>query len=585
MQSIVSEKFHVHMAKQFVESLSEGKRTFSETLTVNVDSVNVSVSGNVHALIRPNDLVVANTELRRIESVAANGTEFTINSAFSSAFAEEPFVTYSGATLHDTYYLFIGRSTPWPDGDSDVPVPTDAPANTTFAYWNDVLALRRITDADLVHVIPRHDWQSATQYSMYDHRVDAAQLAANVASGNAQPNYVITSDREVFRCVYDGRVNSGAISESVAEPTIAGQELVTDFTTSLGAPYNNYIWKYLYTVSSVDAQKFMTTDYIPVRSTHMTWGDNGDVYNDESHQYQVFDHARNSNGGIHQVIVESGGTSYENAPTVTISGDGVGAEAVAQLSGNTVVSISVVAPGSGYSYATVAITANGDSGVDATATPIISPRNEFKNSTGIFYRTNHGVNLEEELGAKYVMLYVQLYGSESGQITTANEYRRVGIIRNPVLTDGSVAIGDLYDMTTRLVFAAPPVASVTASEFTKDEVVFQPTSNAYGVVVEQTNTYLTVAHVGPSPFSTSGVVIGVGNGNTVALQSATGNVVSSAIPNVFTEIQPSGVTATLLEVQEPQVQRFSGDILYVSQREPVVRSENQVEILRTILEF
>ena len=588
MPAIVSEKFHVHHARQFVESLSEGKQEYTETLTVAESNTTVTVSGNVFAYVRPNDTIVANTEVRSVTAMTANGTELTINAAFSTALTAETFVSYAANIPYDTYYLFVGRSASWPEGDTedDVPTPTDASANTSFAYWRDILAMRRITDDDLVHVIPRYDWQANEEYSMYNHNIDPASFTANVVSGNARPMYVMTNEREVFKCIYDGRVNTSAISVNSVEPTTAGQELVSDFTTATGTPYNNYIWKYLFTVSSPDAEKYLTVDYIPLRASHMALNTDGDVYDDDTSQFQVFDHARTSNGGIQQMIVDAGGVDYANPPTITIIGDGTGAEASAVLSGNTIVSITMVTPGTGYSFATATLTANADSGSGATATPIISPRNFYKNSSGIFYTTNHGVNIEEELGAKYVMLYVQLYGNETGQISTVNEYRRIGIMKNPILTTGELAIANMYDMTTRLMLAAPPVASVTASEFTKDEVVFQPATGAYGIVVEETATYIRVAHTSSIAFSATGGIVGVGNGNAAALTIATGGALTTVIPDSLPAAIPaSGVTAALQSVTEPDVQRYSGDILYVNQRVPVIRDVNQVEILRTILEF
>jgi hypothetical protein len=144
----------------------------------------------------------------------------------------------------------------------------------------------------------------------------------------------------------------------------------------------------------------------------------------------------------------------------------------------------------------------------------------------------------------------------------------------------------MYDTTTRLVFSAPPTASISATEFTKDEVVFQSSSNAYGIVVEQTATYLRVVHTGSAAFSTTGSIVGVGNGNAAALSVATDGVVVSVLPDALpAEIPASGVTANLQEIIESEVKRYSGDILYVNHVEPVVRSDNQVEILRTILEF
>lgn len=590
MAAIVSEKFHVHSAIQFVESLSEGTLTFSETLSSNGNVV--TFSANVFARIRANDTLLANNELRQIVSVATNGTSATINAAFSESLTSQIFSVYAATPTNDAYYLLVGRSTPWSNGDSSnaVPTPHDSIANTTYAYWADGLALRRITNRDIMHVVPRHDWANNTTYTMYDHRINLPQFTTNVSAGNSRPMYVLTNPEptvyHVFKCLYDGRANSTAISNSVAMPTIDGQELVSDLTTSAGSPYNNYIWKYLYTISPNNAIKYLTTEYMPVE-TLSQYDANGDILDDGTGQYQVFHQARTtSNGGIFQVILTSGGTEYTETPTVTIIGDGSGAEASAQMSGESVREITVNVPGQDYTWARVEITPVNDNGTGAAATAIISPRSSFSNTSGLYYRSCHGIDPVQDLFAKYVMLYAQLYGNESGMVVGTNEYRRIAIVKGPLLTTGERALDSVYDLTTKLVFSGVPVASMSASEFTKDELVFQSSSNAYGLVVEQTDTYLRVVQISAESFTTTGLIIGVGNGNSASLTTLTGNVITTAWPeSLSVPISASGVTSALEDVIQSPIERYSGDILYVDQRVPVVRTSDQVEVLRIVLEF
>lgn len=591
MAAIVSEKFHVHGAIQFVESLSEGVLPFSETVTSNGNTV--IFSSNVFSRLRVDDVILANNEMRRVINVATNGTSATINVAFSNALSSQIFGVYSETPTNDTYYLLVGRSTPWSNGDSSnaVPTPHDSVANTTYAYWADGLALRRVTDRDVMHVVPRYDWANNTAYTMYDHRINLPQFVANVATGNSRPMYVLTNPEptvyNVFKCIYDGRANTTAISNSVAMPTIDGQELVSDLTTAQGSPYNNYIWKYLYTIQPNNAFKFLTTEFMPVETLRGSLDANGDIADDGTGQYQVFHQARTtSNGGIFQIILNSGGTEYTQAPTVTVVGDGSGAEATAQMSGESIREITVNVPGENYTWARVEITSVDGEGTGANATAIISPRSVYSNTSGIYYRSTHGIDPVQDLSAKYVMLYAQLYGNESGVVTGTNEYRRIAIVKNPTLSTGQRAMGSVYDLTTKLVFSGTPVASMSASEFTKDELVFQSSSNAYGLVVEQTDTYLRVVRISAEPFTTTGLIVGVGNGNATSLMTLTGNVVTTAWPETLaTPIAASGVTAALEDIVVSPIEPYSGEILYVDQRVPVVRSSDQVEVLRIVLEF
>lgn len=70
--------------------------------------------------------------------------------------------------------------------------------------------------------------------------------------------------------------------------------------------------------------------------------------------------------GIASINITAPGDGYTSAPTVTITGDGHGAEAVAVVSGGAVTDVVVTKPGWGYTEATVAFA--GGEGADAAAT-------------------------------------------------------------------------------------------------------------------------------------------------------------------------------------------------------------------------
>lgn len=77
--------------------------------------------------------------------------------------------------------------------------------------------------------------------------------------------------------------------------------------------------------------------------------------------------------GIDSVKVIDPGRGYLVAPTVTISGDGTGATAIARIVNGKLNSIEVTSRGTGYTRATAAITGGGGSG--ATAQPSLQFRN------------------------------------------------------------------------------------------------------------------------------------------------------------------------------------------------------------------
>jgi hypothetical protein len=583
MPSVTTQKYHMHNAKQFVESLSEGFRTYgANTITANANSTVLTISGNVFNTMRVGDILMVNAESRLITNIASNGTAVTVNTAFSTELTPQLFKTREQLAAYDSYYLFIGRSTPWANSDTEPETPTDSVYDTAYNYLRDTLAISRITDDNLIYVIPRHNWTNGSSYLMYDHR----NSSNTVLSNTTHFSYVLTSANDVFKCIHDGRTNSTFIPESIEEPSISDVPSINSIITTEGENQTELQWKYMYSLSSEDVNKYLTGDYMPLHdASDVLDPSTGDVQNDSSALFQTFEEARNSgNGAIYVIIVDEGGSDYNpsNPPSVNIDGDGSSAVASVELTGNAVTAVRMVAYGQNYSFANVTITTS-NSGSGAMATAIISPRNTFANTSGLHYVSNHNISNKDELLSSHVMLYVELDSGEGGNVTTENEYRRVGILKNPLLQNGEVATGNVYDMTTHLTIS-------TADNFNKDEIVFQPSTGAYGVVVEQTASILRVVHTSALTFTASEsantTIIGIGNGNTESVLLLSDNGVPSSLPEIFDDIiTASGATATVSNVETPDIIAYTGEVLFVNHVQPIIRANNQSEVIRTILAF
>ena len=74
----------------------------------------------------------------------------------------------SSGLLTTNMYLFIGKVTPWTD-DTQPPTPTDSVSNTVYNHWRDMIAAKRIGPADVSHVVPRYNWTSGQNYFAYTH--------------------------------------------------------------------------------------------------------------------------------------------------------------------------------------------------------------------------------------------------------------------------------------------------------------------------------------------------------------------------------------------------------------------------------
>lgn len=414
----------------------------------------------------------------------------------------EQFVEAFSETSNSIMYLFIGKSTAFPD-DNAPPTPVNSTANIEFTPWRDMYGAKRITTADVTHAVPRHDWTSGTVYDQYDDQ-DTNLLDDDF--------YVMTEDYNVYKCLFN---NSGAASTT--KPTGVSS---SEFTTADG-----YIWKFMYTVTTAKALKFLTNDYIPVQTL---------ASDDGTDQWDVQTAA--VDGAIHVVKVTSGGSGYGSAPAVTITGDGTGATANCTISAGAVTAVTITNKGSGYTRATVTFASGA-----AAATAIISPKG------------GHGSNAVEELGGKYVMLNVRLDGNESNTISTANEFRQVGIVRDPY-TYGTTtrAVASSYRQTFKY-----SLTGVSSGPFTLDETVTSGSNTATVVEWDNTNSHL---------YSTLPLNLGFANGASVSGGT-------------------SGASGTISVIDTPGLRPYSGDIIYVENRVPISRASDQIEDVKLIIQF
>ena len=169
----------------------------------------------------------------------------------------EQFIESLSETSATYLYLFIGKVDPWTD-ENDPPAPTDSVANTSFDYWRSMISAKKVTSADVSHIIPRINWESNTSYTAHS-QSNNEQSANNF--------YVITDQLNVYKCLQNNIANGA----STIKPTGTGTGLI-----ELG---DGYKWKYMYTISPQDTLKFTTSEYVPVKKV-------GSI-NDGSNQFTV----------------------------------------------------------------------------------------------------------------------------------------------------------------------------------------------------------------------------------------------------------------------------------------------------------
>jgi hypothetical protein len=419
--------------------------------------------------------------------------------------------------------------------------------------------------------------------------------------------YTVTDTGNVYKCIDNNR---GA--NSTVKPTTIDYSNI-QFTS------DGYRWKYMYTVTPGEALKFKTNAYIPVKTLtandnsnqwyvqqlasngaihHIKITSNGSGYLSTSNTFQsiinstyltIKSNASSVDGsyvgsglyisegagsgqlrkivkyfGANNVLVVNTAFStspnttsrYVISPLVTIRGDSglsTTSRATAYVS-NTfagqVRRITIVSQGRSYSTANVSITANSVYGYGATARAIISPKG------------GHGSDPVDELYGTAVMMNMKTIGSQSGTFPTNNDFRVIGVIRDPILANGSYANTTVIDQTTNVL------VNGVGGDFRADEIVTGSVSGAKARVVyfansnaARSNGYLKLIRVTTN---------GTGQGFTV------GELVTGSV---------STVTGNVQSVSTPALKRYSGIVIYTENRTPINRSVDQTEDFKLVVKY
>jgi hypothetical protein len=494
-------------------------------------------------------------------------------------------------TTTESYYSFVGLPNPTTidsNWNSSPPAPRDN-FNNENAVWDSVIALKKITSGDAKQVVRKNVWASGITYDYYRHDYSITNTPKN-SSGTSlySANYfVVNSDYRVYICLQNGTTPETPNGQaSLDEPRFTDLE-----PKAAGTSGDGYIWKYLYTIKPSDIVKFDSTDYMPVPSD---W--------DASSEHAL---VRNNavDGGIKIVVIKNRGvgvgTANRTYTKVPIKGDGNGAECTVTVNNDSKIESVVVSnQGSGYTFGNVDLIAGG------VAQPTTFPTLDVI----IPPQGGHGKDIYRELGATNVLLYSRIENDvENPDFVTGNEIARIGILQNP-LSYGSSQLLALDKASAAYAIRLTGTGYSTAT-FTQDSVIQQVIGTgqtAMGKVISydqitgvlkywQERTFAGFNTVGTAQTNpTFGYNLNrftaspSGNGNL----TITGGSINLGINTGFTGLSTSinsrtyylGQTFTN-GISTPEVEPYSGNMLYVDNRPAILRSSNQKEDIKIILQF
>ena len=411
-------------------------------------------------------------------------------------------------------YMFvtIGKQTTWNANDT----PPTTPGQSTrdlIGYSDRAIVAKRLSLDNVSFVVPRYDWVANTVYSQYG--------CTTCSLGT--PYYVLNNKNQVFKCLDN---NSDAPSTDQPELLLS--------TTSLEEPYfltaDGYKWKYLYTISSDQKQKFLNAEWMPVF-------------------YNRFVRAAAINRSIDIIRLTNSGNNYVDGSSqeiITIQGDGRNAILKANVVDGQVTEILIQNRGEDYTKANLIFTdVTGGVGSGASANVVLSPQN------------GHGFDPVEELYANTVMFNVDFFDDEGGLFPAENEFREITLVKNPY-EYGTITLADenLYRMYSTIL------VSSGVGDYNNDEIVFQGESL-------ETSTF---------------------SAEVISFDENTSTIFVNNLRGTFSPNQPiKGLTSGAIRIglnrTPPNLELYTGKVLFVSNKVPVTRDPDQTDRIRFILSF
>ena len=478
----------------------------------------------------------------------------------------------------DNIWMFIGKPDAWTD-ESNADTFVDSQL-IEIQNWKDILSVKRVSDVSLV--VPYHAMTTSI-FAEYDDNT-------NIFDNKTTDNFFAERGKRIYKCLSNnsGSVVAGYPTSEVLEPIKMA---------------DGYVWKYMYTISTTDWDKYQVTS-----STIGNWIPVKRITSDSAEkQYDVVMKGA-VDGEIRHVTTKgnytfqsdqswlSGKTDWNVLINKDLTGVGYGSGFTATLKkhgadGSNLFYVDVTAGGSDYrKIETVHLQDNTNSSNYSDASDILRP---ILSPIG-----GHGWDAVSELGGFRVMVSVNIDASETNFITE-NDFRKIGLIVDPykeastfdyiqTLGDNDTYIsGEKYSssigarQTVKIRFE-----NSGADDWPNDEQMEGAKDNIFTQLDDNDNTTDNKA-----------ILTEVETGNQTAHFLVTSGSIDTTLNTAGTEllypkmrgdVNGSPYTLQILNkalssVTKPKLKAYTGNIIYVDNIEKVDRSGTQK--LRLVVEF
>jgi len=488
---------------------------------------------------------------------------------------------YAFLSLPNATSVGFGRNSNW---NGNTPNPIDD-IDYMNAYHDTMMFGKLINSSNIRRVIRRVDWAVGTKYEMY--RQDYSILNPSPITQSYRlydaNYYVMNSNYSVYICIDNGSSGINTTGNaSQDQPTFTDLE-----PSAAGTSGDGYLWKYLFTVSPSDIIKFDSLQYITVPDN---WSSSTDA--------QITAVRNNgdstlNNNQIKKIYISNGGSGYSGGlgQPVNILGDGSGGTALVDVVSGKINNVIVTSGGSGYTYGIVdlgALNVGVTTSQAAKLIPIIPP------SKG------HGYDLYKELGTDKVLIYAR-FDDSTKDFPIDTSFAQVGIVKNPtsfgstsnfasnsfsslyalklLSYSGTVNVGDIISQTVPGGVANGYVASFDGStnvlKYFRDRTLYfnQTTIDQTDYVGISTGGKVLNFQSSSTPITTTKGFSGAIDTNYIGITTSVGNSLVNLGMN-FTN-----------GLANPDINKSSGEIIYIDNRPVISRNSRQKEDVKIILEF
>lgn len=338
------------------------------------------------------------------------------------------------------YYYYIGKVLEWPDASNP-----DTPENTQ-EYENEVrnkiISVKKVSVADVSYIVTRYNWETGTVYDYFDENYTSTYTSYSGATRLKDAIfYVLTSQFNVYKCLFNNNNSPSTIEPSGTEPT--------PITTADG-----YVWKYLYTIPLSLRTRFLSGVYMPVQKAVLN-------------PYYT-------NGEIDRIIINDGGSGYLGNSSVSLSVEGE----FYGGSGNSIANLSPVISASG-SIERVIID---DAGANYKWAKIVV--NDPDGTGDSFYKglsnvliTDPGAGYDDNAIANTTATFVGTEGYPNSNAVVNLVFENESLVDVEILSPGNGYTSFISGNTTLTISTSgesQPTSNATANLFFANTAVFEP---------------------------------------------------------------------------------------------------------------